>query len=188
VDGVRWFVHEVWPHLRQALPQLTLALVGRKPGQAVHRLAQAGGVRVFADVPDVRPYLAAADLAIAPLRIARGVQNKVLEALAMGKPVVVSPQAAEGLTAADRGALLVASSPQEWTDQIIRWVADPTGRAALGRAGRDYVVAHHAWSRTLAPLASLLRLPADPAAHHAAHASPHATPGASAVTSLATSF
>jgi sugar transferase (PEP-CTERM/EpsH1 system associated) len=188
VDGVRWFVHEVWPHLRKALPKLTLALVGRKPVPAVQKLAQAGGIRVFADVPDVRPYLAAADLAIAPLRIARGVQNKVLEALAMGKPVVASPQAAEGLTAAESGALCVASSAQEWIDQITRWMADPAGRAALGRAGRDYVAAHHAWSQTLAPLASLLQLPADPTAHPAAHPSPLTAPGASAATSLATSF
>lgn len=187
VDGVRWFVREVWPQVRQTLPQVTLGLVGRKPVPAVQKLAEVDGVRVFADVPDVRPHLAAADLAIAPLRIARGVQNKVLEALAMAKPVIASPQASEGLAAEGTGALMVAHSPAEWTAHIARLLSDPHTCVASGRAGRDYVRSQHAWSAALAPLARLLRL-VPPAAPHAPRLLASASPSSSASAPLATPF
>ena len=188
VDGVCWFVRAIWPQVRQALPQLTLGLVGRKPVPAVQKLAQVDGVRVFADVPDVRPHLAAADLAIAPLRIARGVQNKVLEALAMAKPVIASPQASEGLAAASIGALVVAHSPAEWAAQVGRWIADPAERAARGRAGRDFVLAEHAWPVALARLVPLLRLPEPAAAQAPPQHEPCTRHSGQAPAPLATSF
>src|SRR5262249_58960832 len=98
VDGTVWFCREVWPVLRARHPGARLRLVGRRPAPAVRHLARLPGVGLVGQVPDVRPYLADAAVALAPVRIARGVQNKVLEALSMRKAVVPSPRSIEGLT------------------------------------------------------------------------------------------
>lgn len=157
VDGVTWFVRDIWPQVRKTLPDLTLGLVGRRPVAAVRRLAEAPGVRVFADVPDVRPYLAAADVAIAPLRIARGVQNKVLEALAMGKMVVASPQAATGLTAGESEGLVVAHCPADWIQTLGRsMLSSENTPQQPSAAARRWVLAHHRWSAALETLLPIL--------------------------------
>src|SRR5207245_1533631 len=91
VEGVGWFCRNVWPEIRRRRPDAVLLLVGRKPAPAVQRLAGEPGVEVVGQVPDVRPFLHRAAVTVVPLQIARGVQNKVLEALAMGKAVVASP-------------------------------------------------------------------------------------------------
>jgi sugar transferase (PEP-CTERM/EpsH1 system associated) len=156
IDAVTWFAAEVWPLVRQRLPGLTLALVGRKPDPAVERLAALPGIRVFGTVPDVRPYIAAADFVVAPLRIARGIQNKVLEAMAMGKPVICSPAALEGLTAEAGSHLLVADQPAEWQCVISDLHADEDLATSLGLSARSFVERHHAWEATLAPLVELV--------------------------------
>ncbi len=158
VDGACWFCREVWPAIRQARSDARLLLVGRKPNAAVLRLAELPGVSVVADVPDVRPYLAAAAVVIAPLRIARGIQNKVLEALAMGKATLASPQALEGLPLMPGREALSASSPQEWVQALLRLLADVDLRRQLGQAGRRYVEEHHRWETCLHPMARLLSL------------------------------
>jgi sugar transferase (PEP-CTERM/EpsH1 system associated) len=162
VDGVCWFVREIWPEVRKALPAFTLGLVGRRPVPAVRRLALVPGVRVFADVPDVRPYLAAADLAIAPLRIARGIQNKVLEALAMGKAVVASPPAAVGLEASEAEGLVVARSPADWVAALRRLALSSHTAAGRDRAiaARAWVVNHYSWPRAFQKLRSVLPIQA----------------------------
>src|SRR5262249_31571633 len=93
VDAACWFCGEVWPEVPRRRPRAQVWLVGRRPTAAVQRLGEVPGVCVVGQVPDVRPYVARAALAVVPLRIARGVQNKVLEAMAMARPVVASPQA-----------------------------------------------------------------------------------------------
>jgi glycosyltransferase involved in cell wall biosynthesis len=102
--------------------------------------------------------VAAAQLVIAPLQIARGIQNKVLEALAMAKPVVASPQAFAGLAARAGEHLLCARTESEWIQNIERLWNDAGLRAQLGAAGREFVLAHHSWNTCLEPLAELLRL------------------------------
>src|SRR5690606_24436539 len=97
VDAVQWFVREIWPSVRAEAPQARFFIVGSNPAPAVRELESHEGVHVTGRVPDVRPYLAHADVAVAPLRIARGTQNKVLEALAMARPVVCTAAAASGL-------------------------------------------------------------------------------------------
>jgi sugar transferase (PEP-CTERM/EpsH1 system associated) len=159
VDGAVWFGREVWPEVRRRHPWATFSLVGRNPSAAVRRLAREPGVRVVGTVPDVRPYLAGAALAVAPLRIARGVQNKVLEALAMGKAVVASPQALEGLAAEPGVHLLTASTPQEWAAVVGRLLGDEPLRDRLGAAGRHFVERRHDWASCLEPFAALLGLP-----------------------------
>jgi len=152
IDAVTWFTAEVWPLVRQRLPGLTLALVGRKPDRVVERLAALPGIRVFGTVPDVRPYVAAADFVIAPLRIARGIQNKVLEAMAMGKPVICSPAALEGLTAEPGRHLLVANQPTDWQTAIANLLAEKDFVMSLGLSARSFVERNHAWDQTLMQL------------------------------------
>jgi len=156
IDAVTWFASEVWPLVRQKLPALTLGLVGRKPDPALQRLSQMPGIRVFGNVPDVRPYVAAADLVIAPLRIARGIQNKVLEAMAMGKPVICSPEALEGIAAEPGRHLLVAEQPTQWLSVIADLTADDEVAMSLGMAARSFVERHHAWDATLSSLEQLV--------------------------------
>src|SRR5207302_49708 len=114
VEGLIWFCQNVWPEVHRRLPEATFAIVGRRPTAAVKKLAHLPGVGVVGEVPDVRPYLADAAVAVAPLQIARGVQNKVLEALAMGKAVVASPQAIEGLNLQDDVHIVRATTADEW--------------------------------------------------------------------------
>ena len=93
IDGICWFCGDVWPQVRRRIPDAALAIVGRRPDPAVRRLGRIPGVELVGEVSDVRPDLARAGVAVVPLRIARGIQNKVIEAIAAGRPVIASPQA-----------------------------------------------------------------------------------------------
>lgn len=156
VEGVCWFCREVWPAIRDRRPQETLALVGRNPVPAVRELAAVPGVELVGAVPDVRPHVARAAVVVVPLRIARGVQNKVLEALAMGRPVVASPQALAGVQATPGVHLLAAESPGQWCDTVTSLLADPARQQQLGAQGRRFVEEHHPWDRCLAALGELV--------------------------------
>jgi sugar transferase (PEP-CTERM/EpsH1 system associated) len=160
VDALVWFCGQVWPSIVSRRPDAVLKIIGRHATPAVRRLAERPGVVLVGGVPDVRPHLAAASLAIAPLRVARGIQNKVLEALAMGKAVVASPQAVEGLSATHDNELLVAACPAEWIAAIHRLLEDAPLARRLGAAGRRHVEQHHDWSACLAPFTRLLTDPA----------------------------
>jgi sugar transferase (PEP-CTERM/EpsH1 system associated) len=166
VDGVCWFCHEVWPEVHRRLPQATLSLVGRNPAPAVRRLEGIPGLRLVGPVPDVRPYLRKAAVSIAPLKIARGIQLKMLESLAMGKATVASPMALEGLRLEPGVHVLAASSTPEWVDALLCLLRDPDLRRRIGSEGRRFVERHHVWDACLQPLAPLLELP--PGAGHAA--------------------
>ena len=115
----------------------------------MRRLAELPGVTVTGSVPDVRPYLHRSALMVAPLNIARGTQNKILEAMAIGVPVVTSRVAAGGVDAADREHFLVASSPEEYAAAILRILDDPAERQRLSRAGRARMLSHHAWDKSM---------------------------------------
>jgi sugar transferase (PEP-CTERM/EpsH1 system associated) len=161
IDGAVWFCREVWPRVRQRWPEARLALVGRNPAAAVQALATVPGVTVVGPVADVRLEMARASATVVPLRIARGVQNKVLESLAMAKATVVSPPPLEGLRAAPEQHLLLARSPEEWVASLSRVFEASTLRRRLGAAGRAYTEQNHCWEGCLAPLARLLDLPAE---------------------------
>jgi sugar transferase (PEP-CTERM/EpsH1 system associated) len=160
VEGACWFCREVWPGVRRRHPAATLRLVGRRPTAAVRRLAEFEGVEVVGQVPDVRPYLNRAAVAVVPLLLARGVQNKVLEALAMGKAVVSSPQALQGVRAEPGVHLVSASTPGSWVEAVSRLLGDRGERLRLGEAGRRFVEERHHWERCLEPLGALLGLDA----------------------------
>ena len=155
-EGIIWFCKQIWPRLRQLWPQATLDIVGRSPTYDVLALSTIPGIRVVGPVPDVRPYLLAADLAIAPLRIARGIQNKVLEALASARPVIATPQAAAGIDPAP--GLNVAHNPQQWIDAIQQLTADPNLHHHQATAARLHVQSHYSWDAKLQPLSQYLGL------------------------------
>ncbi len=160
IDAVSWFARHVLPHV----PGATFAIVGRNPAPEVRRLSLLDRVIVTGAVPDVRSWLAAADVVAAPLRLARGVQNKVLEAMAMAKPVVASPAAATGIDAEPGRDLLVAESPEEQGRAIAALLADPAQMRAVGEAARRRVEQAYRWETCLAPLAGLVRGPGRKAA------------------------
>ena len=156
IEAVESFARQTLPAIRTVHPDARFAIVGRNPAKAVTALAGLPGVIVTGGVPDVRGWLAAADIVVAPLRIARGIQNKVLEAMAMARPVVASPQAAEGIDAADDSDFLIAANPAEEAVKIVALLADPARAAAIGTAARARMEARYRWSATLAGLPDLL--------------------------------
>ena len=156
VEAVESFARETLPAIRAAHPDARFAIVGRNPVKSVQTLADLPGVIVTGGVPDVRGWLAAADVVVAPLRIARGIQNKVLEAMAMARPVVASSQAAEGIDATHGAHLLVADDPAKEAESIIALLADPARAAALGQAARARMEQRYRWSATLDRLPDLL--------------------------------
>jgi sugar transferase (PEP-CTERM/EpsH1 system associated) len=155
IDAVKWFASEVFPLIRERtggeMSDARFYIVGSRPAPAVQALAQQPGIVVTGTVPDVRPYIAHAAVAVAPLRIARGVQNKVLEAMAMATPVVVSPQALEGIDAVPGSELVLADAPGAFADAcaaLLEGQADAS--AAIGRAARAKVQRQYSWSSNLA--------------------------------------
>jgi polysaccharide biosynthesis protein PslH len=154
IDAVQWFASEVLPRIRQAWPTLRLHIVGRSPTAAVRALAAhpEAGVCVSGTVPDVRPWLQHAAVVVAPLRLARGVQNKVLEAMAMARPVVAASTCAEVLNAAPGTDLLAAGSVDDYILHIDSLLRDPARAAAMGAAGRERVLHHYTWAAHLAVL------------------------------------
>ena len=163
VEAVCTFARDVMPTIRK-LYDARFAIVGRRPDPAVRALDGKDGVIVIGEVPDVRPWLAAASVVVAPLKIARGVQNKVLEAMAMGRPVVASAGAFEGIDAVPGRDLLVADSAGEQLDAVLGLFEEPERAAAMGRAARARMISHYAWDAQLAPLAGMLGLDARKAA------------------------
>ncbi|QAY79163.1 TIGR03087 family PEP-CTERM/XrtA system glycosyltransferase [Sphingosinicella sp. BN140058] len=155
VDAVRWFAQAVLP----AVPTARFAIVGRNPSDAVRRLASHPRILVTGAVPDVRTWLAAADVVVAPLRIARGIQNKVLEAMAMARPVVASPAAFEGIEATPGRDLLVADTADAQAKTIRHLLCDPVRAATIGAAARRRMEEAYRWEVRLAPLANIVGIP-----------------------------
>lgn len=148
IDAVIWFAEQVFPAIRQQCPQAQFLIVGSRPNVEVKNLAQQPGIVVTGSVPDVRPYLAHAACAVAPLRIARGVQNKVLEAMAMARPVVVTPQAAEGIRARAGEEYILAHDASAFSKAVINQLEQQN--ASLGQAARRVILRHYNWEQNLA--------------------------------------
>ena len=138
VAAATGFVRDAWPIVRAARPDVTFAIVGARPTPMVRALAGAEGVTVTGRVPDTRPWLEAARVAVAPLAVARGVQNKVLEALAMGTPLVCSEAAARGTQATSGEHLLTAQGPEATARAVLDLLDDPGRAARMGRAARAF--------------------------------------------------
>ncbi len=143
------FCRNAWPVVRQRRPSARLLIVGADPSRAVQRLAEIPGVTVTGSVADVRPYLHRSAVMVAPLHIARGTQNKILESLAAGVPVVTSPVAAGGVDAQDGEHLLVAKTAADCAAAVLRILDDPSERRRLAQAGRRRMLSHHSWSHSM---------------------------------------
>lgn len=156
VDAVQHFTRDILPRIRQEIPRVQLYIVGMDPAPTVRRLADGDRVVVTGRVEDVRPYFDSAAVAVAPLRVARGLQNKVLEAMAMRVAVVASPAAFEGITAVAGRDLLVADGPEGFSRAVVTLLRDPTARERYAAAGRACVEANHNWSRVLDRLEQLV--------------------------------
>ncbi|MFN7725225.1 MAG: TIGR03087 family PEP-CTERM/XrtA system glycosyltransferase [Rubrivivax sp.] len=148
IDAVQWFVAEVLPRVRQRWPGARLHIVGRSPAPAVRALAS-DAVVVTGTVPDVRPYLQHAAAVVAPLRLARGVQNKILEAMAMAKPVVAASTCVEALEVVPDQELLSATEPEDYLRQITAVLSSAERAEQVGVAARRRVLASYAWSAHL---------------------------------------
>ena len=151
-DGACWFAEQIFPQLRQRDPQLELVVVGRDPSQDVAKLANRPGITVTGAVVDVRPYLAAARAAVVPLRIARGIQNKVLEALAMGKSVIVSEEVHRTFMPDCPVGVIACRSPGDYADAVANLPMTPAPDWSIADAAR----ARFSWSAALDPLLSEL--------------------------------
>lgn len=155
IEAVSWFANDILPLVRNRVPNAHLNIVGAKPAPAVLALAKRDGVSVTGSVPDMRPWLQQACVVVAPLKIARGIQNKVLEAMAMARPVVTTPQALDGITARPGIDLLVAGDAAEFAEKVVTALE---GRAppAMGANARAAVIEHHSWAHHLDGLDRLI--------------------------------
>jgi sugar transferase (PEP-CTERM/EpsH1 system associated) len=156
IDAARWFVAEVMTALRHRFPAFDLWIVGPRPAAGLRRLAR-GDVRVSGRVADIRPYLAHADAVVAPLQTARGSQNKLLEALAMGRPVVATQAALEGLDLKVGHEVLAAGNAQQFANSIARLFSGEMGE--LGVRARQRILADYGWDASLRVLDGLLAEP-----------------------------
>lgn len=156
VDGVHYFVRDMFPLIRQKLPGVELRIIGSNPAKSVRDLAKIPNVSITGYVQDVRHHLRAAAVSIAPLRIARGMQNKILEALAMGIPTVATPEAAKGVECVPGKHLLVAGCPKTFAEMIIRLIEDGTLRRNLAEAGRRQIEWVYGWDHSLDRLNTIL--------------------------------
>lgn len=158
VDGILQFVAQSWPHIRAAVPDVELRIVGSNPAASILRLGEVPGIQVTGHVPDVRPYVADAALGIAPLRIARGTQNKVLEMMAMGVPVVSSAEASRGIRARAGEHLMVAENGDALVRDVVELLRDRERGERLGAAARTQVVKAHSWPASMAIVDEVLQL------------------------------
>jgi sugar transferase (PEP-CTERM/EpsH1 system associated) len=150
------FCARTLPLVQQRRPATKLVIVGADPSPAVRRLADLPGVTVTGSVPDVRPFVNRAALMVAPLNIARGTQNKILEAMALGVPVVTSRAAAGGVDAQDGEHFRVAGDPQGYAAAILSILEDPAERARLSAAGRARMLSHHSWPSSMRRLDDII--------------------------------
>ena len=154
IDAVQWFAAEIFPQLHATDPALRFVIVGARPAPAVLALAQTPGITVTGTVPDVRPFIGHAAICVAPLRIARGIQNKVLEAMAMARPMVVSPQALEGIDAAPGVELQLADGASAFITTLSAMLAAPD--PGIGACARVKVQQQYSWPSKLSRIEARL--------------------------------
>lgn len=156
IDAVTWFAREVLPMVREGEPRASFHIVGGGAGADVLALGRLPGVHVAGRVPDVRPWLRHAAIVVAPLRVARGIQNKVLEGLAMARPTVVTPAALEGIAAEPDREVLCGEDARALSGQVLRALHEPALAAELGMHGRALMERDYRWETNLAVFDELL--------------------------------
>jgi polysaccharide biosynthesis protein PslH len=147
IDGIHWFVTNIYPHVKARHPHVSLDIVGRRPVESVLSLAKIDrSIRVCGDVKDVRPYIAAAELFIVPLRIGSGTRLKIYEAMAMERAVVSTHIGAEGLPLQDDEHLALADSPAEFADRVTTLLQNPDKKNHLASQGYALATTHYSWT------------------------------------------
>jgi sugar transferase (PEP-CTERM/EpsH1 system associated) len=167
VDAVLWFAGEILPRLRQRLPELEFTIVGGKPLPQVKRLTRLTGVQVTGRVDDIRPYIADALAVVVPLRSGGGTRLKILEAMAMARPVVSTTLGAEGLEVTHGHDILIADHPEQFVESVLALASSRTLASRIGQAGRELALARYDWRQCLLGLEDLYRavLAGDPPKH-----------------------
>jgi sugar transferase (PEP-CTERM/EpsH1 system associated) len=148
---------EIMPHVWAERPDVKLTVVGKDPPRELLALSDHPGVRVTGSVPDLRPYLQHATVAVAPITYGAGIQNKVLEAMACATPVVASPQAVSALQIRSGKDILVVEEPQAFAQQVLVLLSNPDRQRQLGEAGRQFVERNHSWAAVAAQLEQIYR-------------------------------
>ncbi len=156
VDAALWFAGEIFPRVLRAVPEARFWIVGRNPQRAVRALARPPQLVVTGEVPDVSDWLLRAEVGVAPLRIAAGMQNKLIQAMGCGLPVVATPVANEGIGARPEEQLLIRKEPEAFAEAVVRLLRDPGERERLGRAARRHVETHWTWEALFERLEKLL--------------------------------
>jgi len=156
IDAVEWFVKNILPLVKKEFPDVVFYIVGNRPPQRIRNLSNQNGVCVTGYVKDVRENLARADISVIPLRIAQGIQNKVLESMAMAKPVVCTSKALAGIQADVGSEVIVADTEKEFADSVIRLLKDAIQRKMIGVSARKCVEAKYSWDKTFEQLDSFL--------------------------------
>jgi sugar transferase (PEP-CTERM/EpsH1 system associated) len=149
-------MQNILPRIRQRYPEAQCHIVGRNPASSLLARDRYDGCRIWGEVDDIRPFIAAADIVIAPLSIARGVQNKVLEAMAMARPILLTSAAATGIGGRDGVDLVIADTDQALAERAVRLLDEPATRSAMGEAARRFVIQNRNWQAMLAPLSELI--------------------------------
>jgi sugar transferase (PEP-CTERM/EpsH1 system associated) len=149
VEGITWFCRNVLPLIRAEFPALSLTICGARPDAQVQALGRLPGVRITGRVPDVRPYLEESTVCIVPLRIARGIQNKLLEAMSMGLAVVSCSAASTGVEAVPGRDLEVADEPHAFASAVLKLLRDDAFRESMGRSARACMESHYRWEHQL---------------------------------------
>jgi glycosyltransferase involved in cell wall biosynthesis len=145
VQALEWFCGHVWPRVRSQFPDARFRVYGFNPTPPVLALVNRAGIELAADLPDLRAEIAKQQVVVLPFVSGGGIKNKLLEAAAMGKPVICSPTALNGLRSPGEAGFVLAKSPAEWAAGLARLWSDPATRAAAGAAARAWVLAHHSW-------------------------------------------
>ncbi|HXP73812.1 MAG TPA: TIGR03087 family PEP-CTERM/XrtA system glycosyltransferase [Stellaceae bacterium] len=156
VDGILWFCDEILPRVRNAIPEASLVICGSRPTAAIRNLTKRPGITVTGHVPDVRDHMDKAELAVAPLRITRGIQNKLLEALAMSLPCVASTAVWRGTTIPEGEGVLVADDPGAFAKHIVHLLRDHAYREEMAHRARAVVEEKYSWAVQMARLEAIL--------------------------------
>jgi len=155
-DGVKWFCEQIFPIIRKKIPQVEFYIVGNNPTDVVWNLSEIDGVTVTGYVEDIREFYMLADICVIPLRIARGLQNKVLEAMASGKAIVATSNASDGLICHENEDILIADSEEEFAEKVITLMENDLQRDLMGGKAIMNVEENYSWDVNLSYLNYLL--------------------------------
>jgi len=157
IDAALWFAGDILPRIRAARPEVQFFIVGQKPALSLLKRHGTSGVTVTGTVEDVRPFIAEAAAYVAPLRMGGGTRFKLLEAMALARPIVSTAIGAEGFAVRSGQELLLADAPADFADAVLALLADPDRAQALGRAGQAFVRQHYDWSVIIPKLEAVYR-------------------------------